>query len=69
MNLDELEAYVHETRRQLDDLEASLSERRQVLMYIEATLDRMEPRSRRGVASWSGKAGEYAKRTVTEATA
>ncbi len=69
MNLTELAAYVRETSRQLDTLEADLFEERKALMYVEKALGRMNAHSRRGIASWSGTAGEYAKRTVAEATA
>lgn len=60
MNLDELEAYTRETGRQLDALERSLAEDRKTLMYVEKHLGRLSAHSRRGIASWAGKAGEYA---------
>ncbi len=66
MNLTALETYVRETGRRLDALEADLAEERKALMFIETALGKMNALSRRGIASWSGKAGEYTKRTVAE---
>ena len=66
MNLDELTAFNRETSRLIGRLETRQNRLAAELDAIALCMG-MTP-SRRGIASWSGKAGEYAK-TAACATA